>query len=175
MNLSTTITPKSDQLNADDLIGGPRTVRITDVQAGASPEQPVNIHFDGDTGRPYKPGKSMRRVLVAMWGADSKAYLDKRITLYNDPTITFGPEKTGGIRISHASGIDAPLEIALTVKKGKRKPHTVTPLPDFTSALETLKTAATTGADALKAAFLTLPKDIQDILRTDANNLAKSK
>jgi hypothetical protein len=171
MNLSTTITPKSDQLNADDLLSGPRTIRITDVQAGASPEQPVNIHFDGDNGRPYKPGKSMRRVLVSMWGADSKAYIDKRITLYNDPTITFGPEKTGGIRISHASGIDAPLEIALTVKKGKRRPHTVQPLPDFTAALEAIKTAAATGADALKAAFLALPKDIQDILRTDATNL----
>jgi len=175
MNLSTTITPKSDQLNADDLISGPRTVRITDVQAGSSPEQPVSIYFDGDNGRPYKPGKSMRRVLVSMWGADSKAYIDKRITLYNDPSITFGPEKTGGIRISHASGIDAPLEIALTVKKGKRKPHTVNPLPDFTAGLESLKAAAANGAEALKTAFLALPKDIQDILRTDANSLAKTK
>jgi len=174
MNLSTTITPKSDQLNADDLISGPRTVRITDVQAGSGAEQPVNIHFDGDNGRPYKPGKSMRRVLVSMWGADSKAYIDKRITLYNDPSITFGPEKTGGIRISHASGIEAPLEIALTVKKGKRKPHTVNPLPDFTAGLESLKAAATS-PEALKAAFLALPKDIQDILRTDANSLAKTK
>lgn len=175
MNLSTTITPKSDQMNADDLVSGPRTIRITDVQAGASAEQPVNIYFDGDNGRPYKPGKSMRRVLVSMWGADSKAYIDKRITLYNDPSITFGPEKTGGIRISHASGIDAPFEIALTVKKGKRKPHTVQPLPDFTAGLELLKAAAVNGAEALKTAFLALPKDIQDILRTDANTLAKTK
>jgi len=175
MNLSTTITPKSSQLNADDLISGPRTVRISDVQQGPSAEQPVAISFDGDNGRPYLPGKSMRRVLVSMWGADSKAYIDKRITLYNDPSITFGPEKTGGIRISHASGIEAPLEIALTVKKGKRKPHTVNPLPDFTAGLESLKAAATNGAEALKAAFIALPKDIQDILRTDANNLAKSK
>jgi len=171
MNLTTTIIPKSDQLSADDLISGPRIIRITDVQAGSTAEQPVNIHFDGDNGRPYRPSKGMRRVLVSMWGADSKAYIDKRITLYNDPSITFGPEKTGGIRISHASGIDAPLEIALTVKKGKRKPHTIQPLPDFTAGLESLKTAAANGAEALKAAFLALPKDIQDILRPDANAL----
>jgi hypothetical protein len=175
MNLAQTITPKSDQLNADDLISGPRTVRITDVQAGSSPEQPVSIYFDGDNGRPYRPSKGMRRVLVSMWGADSKAYIDKRVTLYNDPSITFGPEKTGGIRISHASGIDAPLEIALTVKKGKRKPHTIQPLPDFNAGLESLKAAAANGPEALKAAFLALPKDIQDILRTDANSLSKTK
>jgi len=175
MNLASTIIPKATQQNADDFLAGPRTIRITEVQQGPSSEQPVAVSFDGDGGRPYLPGKSMRRVLVALYGADSKAYIDKRLTLYNDPSITFGPEKTGGIRISHASGIDAPLEIALTVKKGKRKPHTVTPLPDFTAALDVLKSAAANGADALKAAFLALPKDLQDILRNDANNLAKSK
>lgn len=128
MNLSATIIPKSDQLNADDLIAGPRTIKITAVESGSA-EQPVMIRYEGDNGRPYKPGKSMRRVLVTAWGSDGAAYVGRRLTLYCDKTITFGPDTTGGIRISHASDISEPLEIALTVKRGKRKPFRVEPLP----------------------------------------------
>lgn len=127
MNLNSTIIPKSDQLNADDLLSGSRTIKITAVEAGNA-EQPVSIQYEGGTGRPYKPGKSMRRVLVAMWGSEGAAYVGRRLTLYCDKEITFGPDKTGGIRISHASDIAEPMEIALTVKRGKRKPFRVDPL-----------------------------------------------
>ena len=128
MNLTNTIIPKSDQLNADDLLSGPRTVRITDVQAGSA-EMPVHIHYEGDNGRPYKPGKSMRRVFVSMWGSDSKAYIGQRITLYCDPSVKFGGQAVGGIRISHATGIKETLHLALTETRGKRKAHKVEPLP----------------------------------------------
>jgi hypothetical protein len=128
MNLSSTIIPKSDQLNSDDLLAGPRTIKITAVESGSA-EQPVSIRYEGDNGRPYKPGKSMRRVLVAMWGSEGSAYVGRRLTLYCDKTITFGPDTTGGIRISHASDIAEPVEMALTVKRGKRKPFRVEPLP----------------------------------------------
>ena len=128
MNLTNTIIPRSDMLNADDLIAGPRTVKITDVQPGTA-EMPVHVHYDGENGRPYKPGKSMRRVLVAMWGSDSKAYIGQRITLYNDPTIKFGGAAVGGIRISHATGISETLHLALTETRGKRKPHKVEVMP----------------------------------------------
>lgn len=130
MNLANTVAPKSDQLNADDLIAGPITIRISGVSAGSA-EQPVNISFDGDNKRPWKPSKGMRRVLIALYGADSSAYIGKRLTLFNDTSVTFGPDTTGGIRISHASDIREPMTIALTVKKGKRKPYRVDPLgPD---------------------------------------------
>ena len=172
MNLSNTITPKGTQLNADDLIAGARTVRITAVTAGATPEQPVNVSFDGDNGRPWIPAKGMRRVLVALYGEQSDGFLGKRVTLFNDPTVTFGSDTTGGIRISHASGIKEPLTIALTVKRGKRKPFVVQPLPDYQPAFESLKSAAQTGGDAaLRAAFTALSPELQAILRTDATNL----
>jgi len=128
MNLSNTIAPKSDQLNADDLLTGPRTIKVTAVESGSSAEQPVTIRYEGDNGRPYKPGKSMRRVLVAMWGGNGDAYVGRRLTLYCDKTITFGSDTTGGIRISHASDIPDACELALTVKRGKRKPFRVEPL-----------------------------------------------
>lgn len=133
MDISQTIQANSQQINADDLTAGARTVEITNVEAGTS-EQPVFIHVAEFPGRTYRPGKSMRRVLVAAWGAEASAYIGRRLTLYNDPTIRFGKELTGGIRISHMSHIDKPLNIALTVTRGKRAPFTVQPLPDAAPA-----------------------------------------
>ncbi|SFG65643.1 hypothetical protein [Methylobacterium gossipiicola] len=127
-DLSQTIAPKSDQLNADDLIGGPRTIKVTRVTKMAEPDQPIAIGFEGDGGKPYKPGKSMRRVLVWVWGADGNAYVGRRMTLYRDDKVQFGGMAVGGIRISHMSDIAAPVTMALTEKRASRKPFTVKPL-----------------------------------------------
>ena len=130
-DLSQTIAPKSDQLNSDDLIGGAKTVQITRVSACPdSAEQPVAIFFDGDNGKPYKPCKSMRRVLVQVWGKDGNAYPGRRMTLYRDPAVQFGGLAVGGIRISHMSHIDKPLTMALTATRANRKPFTVKPLAE---------------------------------------------
>lgn len=132
MDMSQTISPRSDQLNADDLLSGPVTVSITGVSRGNS-EQPVNIATAefGD-GRPFKPCLSMRRVMVSAWGPDASKYVGRRMTLYRDASIRFGPQEVGGIRISHMSHIDAPVKIALTVTRGKRAPFTVEPLHEPT-------------------------------------------
>jgi len=128
VDLSETIIPKSDQLNADDLIAGPLDITITDVKAG-SREQPVIIHYEGEAGRPYKPSKGMRRVIVKCWGRESSAYVGKALRLYRDDSVKFGGEAVGGIRISHASHINEPVPLALTVTRGKRTQYTVHPLP----------------------------------------------
>jgi len=128
VDLSETITPKSDQLNADDLIAGPLDITITDVTKG-SREQPAIIHYEGEAGRPYRPCKSMRRVLVGMWGKDGKAYVGKTLRLFRDDSVKFGGDIVGGIRISHASHIDAPFPILLTTTRAKRTQYTVQPLP----------------------------------------------
>jgi len=128
MDLTETIAPRSDQLNADDLMSGPRTVTITEVTAGNA-EQPVNVHLAEFPGRPFKPSKSMRRVMVAAWGPNTSPYAGRRMTLYRDPTIRFGKDEVGGIRISHMSHLDKRLTLALTVTRGKRAPYTVQPLP----------------------------------------------
>jgi hypothetical protein len=145
MNLSSTIAPKSDQTNADDLIAGPRTIKITAVEPGSSEQQPVNIRYDGDNGRPYKPSKGMRRALIAMWGEDGKRYVGRRLTLFNNPTITYGADATGGIQISHASDLREPLDMLLTIKRGKKKPFRVDPLVE--AAAEFDIAAITTGGN----------------------------
>lgn len=129
VDLGATISPKSDQLNSDDLIGGPMTIKITKVSASpSSPEQPVNIHYEGDNGKPYKACKSMRRVLVQAWGRDGSKYVGRSMTLYRDPKVMFGGIAVGGIRISHMSHIDGEMTMALTATRGSRKPYTVKPL-----------------------------------------------
>lgn len=128
MDLSETTAPRSDQQNYDDYVSGSKTVTVTEVKAG-SEEQPVEIHLLEFPGRPYKPSKSMRRVLIAAWGSDSSPWHNRRMTLYGDPTVRFGGSVTGGIKISHLSDIDKAISVNLTVTRGRRAPHKVEPLP----------------------------------------------
>lgn len=149
MDMSAYVIPKSDQMNADDLISGPRTVTITKVSGTGNAEQPVAVFFEGDNGKPYKPGKSMRRVMIAAWGVDAARYAGRQMTLYCDPNVAFGGMKVGGIRISHMSDIPTDLTMALTATKGKRAPFVVKRLVAETkgpSAKERLFAAARVAA-----------------------------
>lgn len=122
------IVPKSDQLNSDDLIDGPRTIKITRVAIKAAPEQPVSVFYEGDGGKPYKPSKGMCRLMVHAWGADSAKYAGRSMTLFREPTVKWGGLEVGGIRISHMSHIEEKMTVALTMSKGSRKPVVVKPL-----------------------------------------------
>lgn len=124
-DMAQTIIPKSDQMNADDLIAGPITIKISDVTIRSGQEQPISIHYEGDNGKPYKACKSMCRVMVTAWGADSKAYIGRSMTLYRDPTVKWGGMEVGGIRISHMSDIDSKITMALTMTRANKKPFTV--------------------------------------------------
>lgn len=127
MEITDTIDPKVDQLTADHLMGRTLTIRVTDVHLAAG-EQPCEIHYEGENGLPYRPGKSMRRVLVHVWGPDARAYVGRSMTLYREDDVQFGGLKVGGIRISHMSHISAPMTMALTAKKGSKKAFKVQPL-----------------------------------------------
>lgn len=130
MDISTAAQPRSDQINADDLIGGPRLVTITEVRHGNN-EQPVEIvTAEFGPGRPYKPGKSMIRVLIAAWGAETSVYPGRRLMIFRDPDVRFGKDAVAGIRISAMSDIAQKVTLALTVTRGSRKPYVVEPLPD---------------------------------------------
>lgn len=129
------VQPKSDQLNAEDLIGGSITVNIQSVQLTGNAEQPVQLSIDGGY-RPYKPCKSMSRLLVFCWGKDGNEWIGRSLTLYRDPSVKWAGEEVGGIRISHLSHLDKPTSVALTITRGKRKPYLVEPLtiPNYPKA-----------------------------------------
>jgi hypothetical protein len=130
VDISETLAPDSTQLDAVDLLGGPRTFTITEVSKGNA-EQPVNVGL-AEFPRVWRPGKSMRRVLAACWGTDASAYVGRRVTLYCDESVTFGKDRVGGTRISHLSHMDKPKSVPLLVSRGKSAMFTVQPLPDLT-------------------------------------------
>ena len=154
------IIPKSDQLNADDLLSGPMTIKITGITVRGGQEQPVSISYENDHGKPYKPCKSMCRVLVTAWGPDSSQYVGRSLTLYCDPKVKWGGMEVGGIRISHMSSIEATMTMALTVTRGNKKPFIVNPLPaktyDYDAALDAMRAAKSEAQ--LKAAFVPAAK-----------------
>jgi hypothetical protein len=127
IDLSDSVIPKSDQTNSDDLLAGPITIEVNKVTLNAS-EQPVSVHYVGGEGRPFKPCKSMRRVLILAWGADGEKYIGRSMTLYSDPSVKWAGQEIGGIRISHMSNIDSDLRFMLTVSRGKRDAYRVKPL-----------------------------------------------
>lgn len=171
MNDMTTVTqPKSDQLNADDLIGGPRTITVSRVDIRPGTEQPVSIHYEGEDGRPYKPCKSMCRVMVFVWGADASKYAGRAMTLYRDPSVKWGGIEVGGIRISHMTNMTRELVMSLTATKGSRKPYTVRPLEvaaDDRSLVSDAEKAAARGVPAYRDFFMSL-------LATDKSRLVES-
>ena len=146
MNIEDTLAPNSDQLDAIELVAGPRVFTIERVTRG-NLEQPVNVHFV-NFPRPWRPSKGMRRVLAACWGADASVWAGRRVELFYDPEVTFGKEKPGGTRIKSLSHIDGPKKTPLLVTRGKSTIYTVEPLPDAPSApTEADVTASTNEAD----------------------------
>lgn len=170
--LNDTIIPKSDQLNAEQLMNGPMTVSIVGVKRGNS-EQPVIVHYADQDGRPFKPCKSMRRVLVFAWGDDGAAWVGKQLTLYNDPEVKYGGVKVGGIRISHMSDIPKKIELALSVTRGKREIVTIQPMksPKVHPRVTEARAIALKGTEALLTWRKALPQEDQRELIKFADEL----
>lgn len=116
MDLSQSIEPNSQQVNAEDFLAGARTVTITGVEQGSA-EQPVFIHLAEFPGRTYRPSKTMRRVIVEAWDKDSSVYVGRRLRLFRNPEVRFGGAAVGGIQIEAMSDIDKPLNVALMVTR----------------------------------------------------------
>ena len=115
-DISPFILAKSDQLNADDLIAGPITVRITNVRVTGGDQQPVTVELDGGH-RPWKPCKTTMRVLAGLWGPRAGEWVGRMVRLYRDPAVKYGGVEVGGIRISGMSHIDKPKVLTLSSSK----------------------------------------------------------
>ncbi len=131
-----TAEPRSDQWNADDFIGGPRTFTIAGVKVGTA-EQKYDIELVEGEGRSWRPPLTMLRLLIAAWGDEAAQWTGRRVTLYRDESVRFGSDAVGGIRISHLSDLPGgkPLTVKLTATRGRRASHTVDPLPDAPAAI----------------------------------------
>jgi hypothetical protein len=164
-DLRSTIIPRSDQLNSEQLLAGPMILTVSDVTAGGGEDQPVSIFYDADPGRPYKPCKTMRKVLILAWGPDGTQWIGKSMELYCEPSVKFGGEVVGGIRISRLSDIPKDIKVALTATKGRKAMHEIRPLvasPELTAALAAI--TAATGRESLQKA-----KALAERLTADAD------
>lgn len=129
LDVTAAIQPKSDQLNADSLLTGPRTIKLRDVKVNpTAPEQPIWIYFEGDDNKPWKPCKTAVRCLAAIWGPDAKQWIGMSCTIYNDATVTWGGAAVGGIRVSHMEGLTQPRSLMVTKTRGKKAPIVIKPL-----------------------------------------------
>lgn len=126
-DISATCIAKSDQLNAEDLIHGTRTILVTGVRKVNDPAQPVFVDYESNNGKDYKPCLTMRRLLCVVWGRTPTSWIGKSMTLYCEEKVSFRKQKNiGGIRISHVSHIDREsVSVMLTVSRNVKKEFTV--------------------------------------------------
>ena len=133
MDITNALAPKSDQLDASDLIGSPpRIFTITDVRENGSEladQQPVNINLE-EFPRVWRPSKGMLRVMADNWGKEVSAWVGRKVELYGDPEVYFGKEKRGGTRISRLSHITEGKKTLVNPRGGRGAYWSVKPLPD---------------------------------------------
>ena len=128
MDITNALAPKSDQLDAVDLLGSPPQVfTITEVREGNA-EQPVQIGL-AEFPRVWRPSKGMLRVLAGCWGKDTSKWVGRKVELYCDPDVMFGPDRVGGVRISRLSHIEKRTSVPMIIKRGKGGSWNVDPLP----------------------------------------------
>jgi hypothetical protein len=133
-DITETLAPKSEQLDAIDLRGlEPQVFTVTRVDVRPGADQPVSVHL-AEFPRPWKPSKNMRRVLAHCWGRESDGWPNQRVELFCDERVKFGNDTPGGVRISRLSGIDKPEKVPVLVTQGRAGYYDVKPLPDAPAA-----------------------------------------
>jgi hypothetical protein len=156
MDISETLAPRSDQQNFDDYLAGPRTVTIAAGTVTGNAEQPVSLELVEYPGRPYKPNKSMRRVIAKAWGTETDNYVGRRMTLVGNPDVKYGGKAVGGIEVAAMSHLDGPLTMPLTETRGRKRMFTVQPLTEPTRRAvdwDAELQAAGTDMSAIKAIY----------------------
>ena len=121
-----TAEPRSDQINYEDFLAGPRVFTIGGVRVGTA-EQKYDIQLQGEE-RVWRPPLTVLRTLIACWGDDATEWYGRQVELYGEPSIRFGKEAVGGIRIKALSHLDEPKTVTVTVARGKRQKITIQPL-----------------------------------------------
>ena len=121
-----TAEPRSDQINYEDFLAGPRVYTIGGVRNGTA-EQKYDIQLQEEQ-RVWRPPLTVLRTLIACWGDDATVWQGRQAELYGDPSIRFGKDAVGGIRIKALSHLDEPKTVTVTVARGKRQKITIQPL-----------------------------------------------
>lgn len=165
------VKPRSDQWNADDFTGGPRTFTVAGAKHGTA-EALYDIELVEGEGRVWRPPNGMLSVLIQLWGDEAYEWIGRRVTLFKDPSVRFGKDVPGGIRISHMSDIGPKgASPSITVSRGQRRPYQVKPLLDVVQRdwQQEIDTAQDT--DTLNRLWSEAPAQYQDAMRARAAQL----
>lgn len=76
-------------------------LNVTKEAVGEMLEDKIAVHFNAG----YKPMLANRtnlRILSALFGPHTQAWLGKVVNVYNDPTVSYGGRITGGVRVRPA-------------------------------------------------------------------------
>jgi hypothetical protein len=173
MDISDSLAPTSDQLDAIELVAGPRTFTVASVSKG-TPEQPIDVHL-AEFPRVWRPSKGMRRALAAGWGVNAAEWAGRRVTLFFDPNVSFGKERTGGTRIAAMSNLPGGkrLSIPMTVTRGKSTTFTIEPLPDAAPAVTAEQVAASTDPAELRSWWKGANPQVREQIRLRVEALTK--
>lgn len=174
MNLSEATLARSDQLNADDLVGGPRTFTVKEVRRGDN-EQPVAIVLEEyPANRPFKPSKTVTRLLSHVWGEETDDWPERpRFTLYRDAKVKWAGQEIGGIRVSHMSHITEPVKIALAESKGKKTLHVVHPLPEAAPSAPQVDEETVARLAELRAEWADADPERREEIKAEVESLEK--
>ena len=96
--------------------------------------QAIAVFYDGDENKPWKPCKTMIRVMAYFWGNDAKQWVGRFLTLHRDDKVMWGGEPVGGIRILGMSHIKGTQSLAVTASRGSKKKFTVQEIKDVPAA-----------------------------------------
>ena len=171
VDVTNALAPKSDQLNADDLIAGPLTVHVTGAGIGA--EDRIAVHTSEFPSRPWKPSKGMGRFLATIWGKDTDDWAGQSVTLYRDPEVMYGGKKAGGIRIQAMTSLEKAFTGPLRITRGKSIPFTIQPLTVEHGGLTDAQIAACTDLDELRAMWSSASTVQQEQINARAAQLAQ--
>lgn len=133
-DLEKAIAPKSDQLNSVDLVSGDITVEILNITHFPGDKQRYHFDIEGYPGRPWKPCKTMLRLLFHIWSKEAKRkvspseWIGRSVGLYCDDTVQYGGKKDPGIRVNGLSHISKPYTLEVAITRGKYKTVTINPI-----------------------------------------------
>jgi len=112
VDISQMLEAKSDELVADDLMGGDRVLLITRVDLNGADAKKFRLHYAGDNGKPWRPCKGMCRVLAHGWRSNNAAtYVGRSVKVFRYADAIYGGKKVGGVRVKGMSHIAAPFSI----------------------------------------------------------------
>ena len=139
MNIREFVKIKSDRLNYEDFIMGPKEFTISRLAKKVDQGTPrLLIFFEGFESTPYWPSKGMIKCLSNPegWGESPfSEWIGRRITLFGEPTVVYAGKEMGGIQISHISHIKSAFTTKITLRRGLRIDFTIEPLAELQQSM----------------------------------------